>query len=346
MSSFLLLSNLGNQYLWQDEAQTALIGKTILTDGVPRGYDGKNYFSQELGAEYGKEYIWKWHTWLPFYIVALSFKLLGTNTFAARFPFVLFGIGSIFLTYYFTIALYKDRSTARVAVILLLTSVPFLLLSKQCRYYSPAIFFSLLSLHAYLKILENKRRGTLIFLVSSTLLFHTHFVYCAIILTTIFINSVIFHKEKIIKMLMLSTLIVFLNLPWIVWLSTMKYSERYITNIISFPLFLDFFKQYVSQIFGYIIPPFMLLILLLITAYAWHKKHPLFTSYKNKQKNMYLLIIYLISNIMVLSLFSPYPFFRYLGPSIPVLIIITSHFITFFAQLISRFSLNISICII
>lgn len=31
---------------------------------------------------------------------------------------------------------------------------------------------------------------------------------------------------------------------------------------------------------------------------------------------------------MVLSLFSPYPFFRYLGPSIPVLIIITSHFIT------------------
>jgi hypothetical protein len=49
VSLFLFLANLGNQYLWQDEAQTALISKTILTDDVPRGYDGKNFFSQERG---------------------------------------------------------------------------------------------------------------------------------------------------------------------------------------------------------------------------------------------------------------------------------------------------------
>jgi len=67
-SAILLLANLGNQYLWQDEAQTALISKTILTEGVSAGYDGKNYFSQEEGAEYGKNYIWRWHTWLPFYV--------------------------------------------------------------------------------------------------------------------------------------------------------------------------------------------------------------------------------------------------------------------------------------
>ena len=53
----LLLANLGNQYLWEDEAQTALISKTILTEGVPRGYDGKNFFSQEGGAEYGDNYL-------------------------------------------------------------------------------------------------------------------------------------------------------------------------------------------------------------------------------------------------------------------------------------------------
>ena len=54
-SEILLLANLGNQYLWQDEAQTALISKTILTDGVPRGYDGKNSFSQEGGADMQQE---------------------------------------------------------------------------------------------------------------------------------------------------------------------------------------------------------------------------------------------------------------------------------------------------
>ena len=64
---------LGNHYLWQDEAQTALISRTILDGGIPRGYDGRNHFSQELGIEYGENYVWRWHTWLPFYLVAGSF---------------------------------------------------------------------------------------------------------------------------------------------------------------------------------------------------------------------------------------------------------------------------------
>jgi phosphatidylglycerophosphate synthase len=81
VSLFLFLANLGNQYLWQDEAQTAVISRTILTHGVPVGYDGKNYFSQELGSEYGKNYIWKWHTWLPFYILAAFFSLWSLVTY-------------------------------------------------------------------------------------------------------------------------------------------------------------------------------------------------------------------------------------------------------------------------
>ena len=33
VAAILLLANLGNQYLWQDEAQTTLISKTILITG-------------------------------------------------------------------------------------------------------------------------------------------------------------------------------------------------------------------------------------------------------------------------------------------------------------------------
>ena len=91
-SLFLFLANLGNQYLWQDEAQTALVSKTVLEHGVPRGYDGKNFFSQELKAEYGEDYIWKWHPWLPFYVLAAFFKVFGVGTFVARLPFALFGM--------------------------------------------------------------------------------------------------------------------------------------------------------------------------------------------------------------------------------------------------------------
>jgi hypothetical protein len=53
---FLYFTNLDNVYLWQDEAQTALISQTVLQGGIPKGSDGKNYFSQELGAEYGENY--------------------------------------------------------------------------------------------------------------------------------------------------------------------------------------------------------------------------------------------------------------------------------------------------
>ena len=62
LASTLMLVNLGNQSLWQDEAQTALIAGTVLDTGLPRGHDGANSFSQELGIEFGENGLWKWHT--------------------------------------------------------------------------------------------------------------------------------------------------------------------------------------------------------------------------------------------------------------------------------------------
>jgi hypothetical protein len=35
-AAWLFLANLDDQRLWQDEAQTALIARTVLADGVPR----------------------------------------------------------------------------------------------------------------------------------------------------------------------------------------------------------------------------------------------------------------------------------------------------------------------
>ena len=87
VAATMLFGRLGQRCLWQDEAQTALISRTVLDHGVPLGSDGRNFFSQEGGAEYGAHYLWRWHTWLPFYVVAGSFRLLGTTTLAARLRF-------------------------------------------------------------------------------------------------------------------------------------------------------------------------------------------------------------------------------------------------------------------
>src|SRR5688500_7047936 len=92
VASLLILPNLGDHLLWQDEAQTALVAKTVVQTGLPRISDGLNNFSQELGAEAGPDGLWKWHSWLPFYAVAASFKVWGYTTWAARLPFALAGI--------------------------------------------------------------------------------------------------------------------------------------------------------------------------------------------------------------------------------------------------------------
>ena len=128
---FLYFTNLGNIYLWQDEAQTALISQTVLNGGIPKGTDGKNFFSQELGAEYGENYTYKWHTWLPFYIVAATFKFFGSSTYTARLPFVLFGLGALFLTYFFSRKLFASERTAAWSTLVLLFSVPFIIVSYR-----------------------------------------------------------------------------------------------------------------------------------------------------------------------------------------------------------------------
>ena len=157
-AAVLLLKNLGDQCLWQDEAQTALLAKTILANGIPKGYDGKNYFSQELGIENWGNYVYRWHTWLSFYLVAGSLAVLGQTTFAARLPCAFLGLASVPLVYVAAKSLWQSRRAAALAAILLTTCVPFLILSRQCRYYSACAFLALLSLWAYDRLM--RRQGT------------------------------------------------------------------------------------------------------------------------------------------------------------------------------------------
>src|SRR5690349_5081497 len=101
LASCWILPRLGQQHLWQDEAQTALIARTVLLTGIPHGQDGVNVFSQEQGAEYDADYVWKWHPWLSFYLTAASLRIFGPSAWAARLPFALGGIAAVLYAFYF-----------------------------------------------------------------------------------------------------------------------------------------------------------------------------------------------------------------------------------------------------
>ena len=237
LASLLFMLNLHNHFLWQDEAQTAVLAKTVMARGLPYGTDGRNFFSQELGAEYGDNYIWKWHTWLQFYLVAGSFKLFGINTFAARLPFALFGIATVLLLYFFASHLWQDKCAGAAAAFLLLLCIPFLLLSRQCRYYSPSAFFSLLGLFAYLRLLDRRRYSTLLFILAGTFLFHTHYIYLASLLAAVGIHCLLWHRTEWRRVAFACTGTVLLSMPWILWLSGIKYGEAYGKNLFNFNSF-------------------------------------------------------------------------------------------------------------
>lgn len=277
VATFLLFSNLGNQYLWQDEAQTATISKTILTHGIPLGYDGKNHFSQEFGVDYGDNYIWKWHTWLSFYLVAGAFKIFGVNTLAARLPFALLGIATIVLTYVTSKALLKERRTAMIATVLVLVSVPFLILSRQSRYYSATMFFSLLCLFSYGMLLQKKKYAAPLYVAALTLLFHTHYIYSATMLAAVIVHAVLYQRERLRAALLVSAGAVLLNLPWIIWLSSIKYGNRYSENLFSVEQFFKFGQSYYYQIGEFIFPPMLLIIPAFFGVWEWVKQKDLFT---------------------------------------------------------------------
>lgn len=327
---FVFLYNLDNQYLWQDEAQTALVSKTILTHGIPLGYDGKNFFSQQTKDEYGGKYIWKWHTWMPFYLVAVSFKIFGTNTFAARLPFALFGVATVLLTYFFTKSLSNNRKTTAIATILLLLSVSFIILSRQCRYYSLIAFFSLLGLYSYSVLPEKQKTGSAIFLLSAILIFHCHQLFCVILLASVFIHSLICNRQQLVKIFILSVIIVLINFPWLIFSSEMTYTE--ISSLRFFNhAFFWYLKQYLLQIHYYIFPFFLLLIPVSYAVFLAIKHKSIkdtISANVSLWKNLFLLFLFVVLTVVILSIASPDPYFRYMGQLIPVFCIITAVIIT------------------
>jgi 4-amino-4-deoxy-L-arabinose transferase-like glycosyltransferase len=230
LAAVLLLANLGNHSLWQDEAQTALIAQTVQDRGIPMGTDGRNHFGQEQGVEYGEDGIWRWHTWLSFYLVAASFAALGSGTFAARLPFALAGIAAVALTWWVSRALFRDRLAAGAAAGLLAVSVPFLLLQRQCRWYGLTAPLVLAGILAYTRI-AGSRRAALALLAAATLLFHAHFLYAAMLLTSLLAHAALFERARLRATALVSAGVALLGLPWVVFFSATRVTPDYAARL-------------------------------------------------------------------------------------------------------------------
>jgi 4-amino-4-deoxy-L-arabinose transferase-like glycosyltransferase len=172
IGALLIFTNLGADYLWEDEGDTAALAVNILKFGVPKAWDGAAFLDSDHGARLNRDLVMVTHPWIQYYLTAASFLVFGQNTFAARFPFALASWMSIVFVYFFLWRTTGSRLTAFFAAALLVLSVQFLLFARQSRY---SALNMLLVCWLFWIFFEMKSvRHCALFILAAALLFHTH----------------------------------------------------------------------------------------------------------------------------------------------------------------------------
>jgi len=167
-----IFTNLGSDYLWEDEGDTAALASNILKFGVPKAWDGAAFLDSDHGARLNGDLVMVTHPWVQYYLTAASFLIFGQNTFAARFPFAIAGWMSILLVYLFVWRLLGNRRTAFSAAALLVFSVQFLLYARQCRYCALNMLLVVWLFWSFFKM--KSARNCVWFVLASVFLFHSH----------------------------------------------------------------------------------------------------------------------------------------------------------------------------
>ena len=319
LSALVFLPNLGRHHLWQDEAQTALLSRSILSNGIPYGHDDKNSFSQELGAENDAGGVYKWHPWIPFYIHAAFFQLFGQSDFIARLPDALFGIGTVLLCFWTVRSTGWRTRVSLLAAGTLMLMIPFLLLSRQCRYYSMAAFFSMGCIWTYFLFLQSKKYARLLLVCSTAFLFHVQMIYGAIFLLSVLIHSALAGKEFFKRILIPCIGILCFVLPWIFYSSDISYQSRYGQFLFTQVFSQEFFIDFICQLLKYVVPFYLLIFLYIVL--VWRRKS-LRNIWNNAKLHTTFYILFAALSLIMLSVTAPNSFFRYLVTILPICAIV------------------------
>src|SRR5688572_17169999 len=175
----LLLPRLDDRFLWEDEAETVLLAQRVMETGLPLAWDGRTLISQECGADVDARGLWRQTPWLPLYLVAASFGLLGVDTFTARLPFVLLAAATLPSLWLLGRLMFGDRLVALIAPLVLALSVPFLLYARQSRYYALVALATVWVLIFVVGVLRGGRRAAVGLGVALCVLFHANYLVFA-----------------------------------------------------------------------------------------------------------------------------------------------------------------------
>ena len=214
LAAFMLFANLGDRLLWQDEAETALLTRSIAERGIPKAWDGRNIITQQSGREFDDDFLWRWHGWGTPYMAYLSSRVFGETPFGFRFFGALFGLLTILATYLAAMRWTGNRDAALLACAILLISIPFLLHSRQCRYYSIISFLGTISIWAYAAL--PRRRAWFALVISTAVMAYFNELSCGSLAATLLAYAAISDRGRLRSILLALPAIAILCVPEIV----------------------------------------------------------------------------------------------------------------------------------
>ena len=134
---FLRVYQLGHLSIWVDEYIHALRAKNMVTGAPSIGFENNGI--------------------LLTYSIYPFFKIFGTSDFWARFPSVLYAVGSIFMLFLVTKRLFNVK-IAYISIVLLTFSQYHIFWSRIARNYSIFLFTFLVAVYLFLKFFEHREQ--------------------------------------------------------------------------------------------------------------------------------------------------------------------------------------------
>ena len=194
LAAVLLFTRLGHYPLWDDEATTAMFGRNVLKTGDTSAMVGHNIIAFRNGRELVDGKL-RYLPPLQYWAVAAGAAVLGESNLAARFPFAAAGLLTVAL-----MALWMLRARAGPLIwagmsLALLGNVSLILFSRQCRYYSLAIFFSLLVAYLYLNW-SGRRRHLLFISAASLALWAANYLNFAALFVVLGVDYVLWRRKE------------------------------------------------------------------------------------------------------------------------------------------------------
>lgn len=161
VSAFLLFYRLGETPIWRDEATTAVWARAMAENNwlLPWVYDeadGQLMVQADDGHDVNSKMLPAMQAYLQFYAAAVSFKILGADTWSARLPFALLGALTLWVLWLTGKRLFGPGLLALVPPGLASVSMLFLHAARQCRYYILAGLFAALVVYELCRYLEDR----------------------------------------------------------------------------------------------------------------------------------------------------------------------------------------------